>query len=374
MRQSSRKTTVYEHAERLAALIERLPDWYQENKRTLPWRDTGNPYDVWLSEIMLQQTRVEAVKAYFLRFREVLPTIEALADCPEEQLLKLWEGLGYYSRVRNLQKTAKVLCAEYGGQLPREKAALLKLPGIGSYTAGAIASIAYGERETAVDGNVLRVASRVCGNHQDIALPETKRALEEALYTYLPETGSGTINQALMELGAIVCVPNGDPLCALCPVRETCAAYQEGLIAELPVKSAQKPRRIEPRTVFLLQNGDRFLIQKRPEKGLLAGLWELPSAAGSLSQAEALQYVRAAGYEPLRVEQLPPAKHIFTHVEWRMTAYRFWLPADDEPYMLKAFAEQAGAEPSRFVFANAGELQAIYALPSAFAAYLRLIK
>lgn len=365
---------VYEHAERLSVLAERLPSWYRENKRMLPWRDTGNPYDVWLSEIMLQQTRVEAVKSYFLRFREALPGIQSLADCPEERLLKLWEGLGYYSRVRNLQRAARELVEQYGGKLPCRKEALLKLPGIGSYTAGAIASIAYGQRETAVDGNVLRVAARVCGNGQDIALPETKQALEQALMRYLPEKDCGTFNQALMELGAIVCVPNGEPLCGRCPVREQCAAFREGMTGQLPVKSAKKPRRIEPHTVFLLQNGDRFLIQKRPGKGLLAGLWELPSAPGHLTETEALQFVRAAGYEPLHMEALPAAKHIFTHVEWQMTAYRLRLPADDRPRMLNAFAERAGLKETQFVFAAAEELRSVYALPSAFSAYLDLIR
>lgn len=361
-RQKTQKP-IYTGAEALSALAKVLPDWYLKNCRSLPWRGTGNPYDVWLSEIMLQQTRVEAVKAYFVRFKAELPTIGALAACPEERLLKLWEGLGYYSRVRNLQKAARILTEQYGGVLPREKAALLKLPGIGSYTAGAIASIAYGMPEPAVDGNVLRVCARAAGNEQDIALPETKAALEAAIQTILIQNREfldpAVFNQALMELGAIVCLPNGQPNCLLCPVRAHCAAYQQGRIEMLPVKQPKKARRIEQRTVFLIQNGENFLIQKRPARGLLAGLWELPNLGGALTEKEALKAVREMGLSPLRIEPLPAAKHIFTHVEWHMTGYRFRLPADTK---------------SNAVFADEDELRGTYALPSAFEAYLRFAR
>lgn len=341
--------------EALALLVQKLPEWYMEHRRSLPWRDTGNPYDVWLSEIMLQQTRVEAVKAYFLRFKEALPEIGQLAVCPDDRLMKLWEGLGYYSRVRNLKKAAQQVMELHGGRLPADEKALLKLPGIGSYTAGAIASIAYGLPVPAVDGNVLRVCMRVAGDNSDIALPETKKQLEQAVRSVLSQVNPTIFNQALMELGAIVCVPNGQPHCEICPVREGCRALLEDRRDVLPVKSAKKPRRVEDRTILLLQNGDRFMIKKRADKGLLAGLWELPSLDGAKGEDEVLAAVRRMGFEPLYIQPLPSAKHIFTHIEWHMQGWLIRIPGDTE---------------SQEVFANAGELREVYALPSAFQPYL----
>ena len=334
--------------EALSALPGCLCPWFEEHKRQLPWRDTGDPYDVWISEIMLQQTRVEAVKGYFLRFREALPDIAALAACPEDRLLKLWEGLGYYSRASNLKKCAGILMEEYGGRLPADHGALLKLPGIGPYTAGAIASIAFGLPVPAVDGNVLRVRARIAGDVGDIALPETKKQaeadLKEVLQAYEKEGGNaGTFNQALMELGAIVCVPNGPPLCERCPAAGLCAARREGTIGQLPVKSGKKPRRIEEKTGFL-------------------------------SAEEVLAKVEGLGLEPVRITALPTAKHIFTHVEWRMQGYLVKLAAESrvEETLLSQKERDSWIKPHRFVTRE--ETESAYALPSAFAAYAKVLQ
>ena len=239
-----------------------LIGWYRKNKRSLPWRDTGDPEDVWISEIMLQQTRVEAVKEYFIRFREALPDAAAIAACPDDRLMKLWEGLGYYSRARNLKKCAQVLVEQYGGKLPADHGELLKLPGIGPYTAGAIASIAFGLPVPAVDGNVLRVWARITGCTDDIALDATKRlftweiaALLELMSRSTGDFRAGDYNQALMELGATVCVPNGAPLCGHCPMNHRCEALSEGLTGLIPLKSGKKPRRREERTILVIRDG-----------------------------------------------------------------------------------------------------------------------
>ena len=268
-------------------IIEPLLTWYLKNARSLPWREEPTPYRVWVSEIMLQQTRVEAVKPYFQRFITKLPDVAALADCPEDTLLKLWEGLGYYNRVRNMQKAARTVVEEYGGILPADYRALLSLTGIGSYTAGAIASIAYGIPVPAVDGNVLRVLTRLSGDASDIMKQTVKTALEEELLDFMPKDRAGAFNQALMELGATVCVPNGAPLCGECPWGGVCKACADGSWAYLPVKTRARERRIEERTVFVIRTGDRVVLNRRPKKGLLAGLYEFPkwrcSEAGACS-------------------------------------------------------------------------------------------
>lgn len=335
-----------------------LLDWYAANARDLPWRKTSDPYRIWISEIMLQQTRVEAVKPYYERFLNAFPTVRDLAKAPEEKLLKLWEGLGYYSRARNLQKAARVIVAEYGGKMPADEEKLRKLPGIGDYTAGAIASIAFGIRAPAVDGNVLRVLARVSGSYADITLQETKNAFRAALRAVVPER-AGAFTQAMIELGACVCVPNGEPKCALCPLAPWCAANEKNLTSELPVRSAKKPRRIEEKTVLLIRDGDRTALHKRPEKGLLAGLYEYPNLPGHLSPEELPGKIRAMGFEPLRLTRLEDSKHIFTHIEWHMIAYA-----------VKIAPEFDGYHPaSGFYFVRDDDLRGNYAIPSAFSAY-----
>ena len=346
----------------LNEIVRPLISWYRQNKRILPWRDQKNAYYTWVSEIMLQQTRVEAVKPYFLRFIGELPDVKALAECPEEKLMKLWEGLGYYNRVRNMQSAAQVVVAEYGGVLPASYEELLALKGIGSYTAGAIASIAYDIPVPAVDGNVLRVFSRITEDRQDIMKQSVRRQVEEKLLGIMPKEAPGDFNQALMELGAVVCVPNGPARCTECPVAAFCRAYHHGIVDELPVKAPKKKRTIENRTVLVIQDGERTAIHKRPQEGLLAGLYELPNVEGHLSMDEALQKVKEMNLEPLHIETLPEAKHIFSHIEWRMTGYRIRVSSLEE------------RKESSFIFTEKKQSEKQYAIPSAFRAYIKYMK
>ena len=346
----------------LNEIVQPLISWYRQNKRILPWRDQKNAYYTWVSEIMLQQTRVEAVKPYFLRFIGELPDVKALAECPEEKLMKLWEGLGYYNRVRNMQIAAQTVVSEYSGVLPASYEELLALKGIGSYTAGAIASIAYDIPVPAVDGNVLRVFSRITEDRQDIMKQSVRRQVEEKLLGIMPKEAPGDFNQALMELGAVVCVPNGPARCTECPVAAFCRAYHHGIVDELPVKAPKKKRTIENRTVLVIQDRERTAIHKRPQEGLLAGLYELPNVEGHLSMDEALQKVKEMNLEPLHIEPLPEAKHIFSHIEWRMTGYRIRVSSLEE------------RKESSFIFTEKKQSEKQYAIPSAFRAYIKYMK
>lgn len=306
----------------LDEIVGPLLAWYRSCARALPWRDQPTPYRVWISEIMLQQTRVEAVKPYFDRFLAALPDINALAEVPEEMLLKLWEGLGYYNRARNLQKAARCIVRDFGGTLPADYDALLTLPGIGPYTAGAIASIAYNLPMPAVDGNVLRVVSRLLASPHDIAADGVKKAVFARLYEILPPDAPGAFNQALMELGATVCLPKSAARCVDCPVATLCLAKAQNAVASLPVKAPKKARRPEERTVFLLLASGKAAFRKRPPTGLLAGLWELPHVNGRLSAEQARAYLAERfGFSARALAPLPDAKHIFTHVEWQMCGY-----------------------------------------------------
>lgn len=299
---------------------ELLQNWYKAHHRDLPWRRTRDPYAIWISEIMLQQTRVAAVVPYYERFLKALPNIAALAAVSDDALNLLWQGLGYYSRARNLKRAAIEMQERFDGRMPDRYDDLLSLPGIGSYTAGAIASIAFSERVPAVDGNVLRVYARLCNDPSDIADPATKRRVFTELRAKMPED-PGTFNQALMELGATVCVPNGQPDCGACPLASLCRAKTCGTAAALPNKSPQKPRATEEKTVFALFDDGQPLLLKRPNKGLLAGLYELPNVPGQLSETAAAEQLSAWGLHPLGTVQRYAAKHIFTHIEWRMRVY-----------------------------------------------------
>ena len=294
-----------------------LLPWYRENRRDLPWRKDREPYHIWISEIMLQQTRVEAVKGYYARFLSVLPTLESLAGCDDELLHKLWEGLGYYSRVRNLKKAAITVMVQYGGIFPTSHEEVIKLPGIGAYTAGAICSIAYNQPTPAVDGNVLRVFSRLTNDPSPIDLPETKKAVTTALAEIYPAE-AGDFTQALMELGATICGPNRAPDCNNCPCKEICLAYREGSAEKLPVKAPKKAKRQENRTVFIFRCDGRYALEKRPAKGLLAGLWQFPNVSGHLDTAKALETAQAMGLTPREILREIERKHIFTHIQWNM--------------------------------------------------------
>lgn len=346
----------------LKEIVSPLLTWYDENKRILPWRDRQNAYYTWVSEIMLQQTRVEAVKPYFERFISELPDISSLAACSEEKLMKLWEGLGYYSRVRNMQEAAKTVEKEYNGKLPEDFDALLSLKGIGSYTAGAIASIAYGIPVPAVDGNVLRVISRITESREDIGKAAVKRKTEKLLEEIMPKDRPGDFNQALMELGAVICIPNGQAKCLVCSVSGKCLACRNHTMEEIPVKAPKKPRVVEERTVFVIQDGTATAILKRPDKGLLAGLYELPNTLGYMEQEEAVSYVKNMGLEPLYIEHLPSAKHIFSHIEWRMKAYRVRVSSLEN------------REKDGILFVEKKQKEKKYAIPSAFGAYVKYMK
>ena len=334
-----------------------LLNWFYENQRVLPFRTDPSPYHVWLSEIMLQQTRVSAALPYYERFLAALPDIPALAACEEEKLNKLWEGLGYYSRVRNLQKAARIVCEQYGGELPADYDAIRALPGIGDYTAGAICSISFGIPVPAVDGNVLRVFSRLYNDPGVITDPAVKKAFTARVMEHQPPAAPGDYNQALMELGALVCVPNGAPLCEQCPLARLCQARAAGTALSLPQKAAPKARKLEDLTVALVESPAGFLIQRRPEKGLLAGLWQPLLWEGAAMTAEQLpSALTALGIHGVtEVKPIPKAKHIFSHIEWRMTGYTVTVKAQPAP--------------DGCIWATREQLQTEYTLPGAFKAY-----
>ena len=340
--------------------------WYDSGRRILPWREEPTPYHVWLSEIMLQQTRVEAVKPYYDRFLQALPDIESLAAADEEKLLKLWEGLGYYNRARNLKKAAQILVSEYGGRMPDDYEIILSLPGIGSYTAGAISSIAFGKAYPAVDGNVLRILARLRTDERDILQAGVKKSVEEELADVMPKDRPGDFNQALMELGAMVCIPNGAPKCDVCPWKELCRARAQGITGEFPKKAGKKPRSIEKKTILVIQDAERVALRKRPEKGLLAGLYEFPSMEGNCEEERVLAYLRELGLLPLRIRALPPAKHVFTHKEWHMTG--FLIRVDE-------LADRGGRQEGEgLIFVDPKETRTNYPIPSAFAAYAEQVE
>lgn len=337
--------------ENLPALL--LP-WYKEKARKLPWRENKNPYCVWISEIMLQQTRVEAVMGYYSRFLQTIPDIKALAEIEDEKLLKLWEGLGYYSRARNLKKAALDMMERFGGEFPETYAEILSLPGIGPYTAGAISSICFELPKAAVDGNVLRIMSRILNNSEPIDLPKTKLDAAQALEDIYPPENRGDFTQALMELGAVICTP-GTPNCAACPVREICLAFKENTVSLLPVRMPKKQKSLEQKTVFLFQCGEKFALLKRSAEGLLGGLWQIPETAGVLSVQEALKAAEQMGVQPKEVCSQMQKNHIFTHIKWEMTCYHI-LCAEETP---------------KFVWADLEEMRTRYALPTAFRQFIQ---
>ncbi len=351
-------------------LLSRIPkpllQWYDKNRRILPWREEPSPYRVWVSEIMLQQTRVEAVKPYFERFMRELPDIGSLAGAEEETLLKLWEGLGYYNRVRNLQKAALQIQEDYGGEMPSEYGELLKLKGIGSYTAGAVASIAYGKAVPAVDGNVLRVISRVRRDPRLISDAKVKTAVERDLQEIIPVDRPGDFNQAMMEIGACVCIPNGAPLCESCPLQEICMAHQAGEEQGYPRKAAKKPRSIEEKTILVIRDENRAAIRKRTERGLLAGMYELPSMDGFRTAEEVAAFLAENGLKLLHIRPLREARHIFTHREWHMKGYM--VRVDElEP-------KGAGEQSADWIYIEPEETENKYPIPSAFGAYMNYLR
>ena len=338
-------------------IFEKLPDallpWYAGNKRQLPWRQDREPYHIWLSEIMLQQTRVEAVKGYYSRFLSVLPDIAALAAAEDALLEKLWEGLGYYSRVRNLKKAAIEIMQQHGGVFPRSYQQVRSLPGIGPYTAGAICSIAFGQPTPAVDGNVLRVVSRLTNDGTPIDTPAFKTSVEERLKRVYP-SAAGEFTQALMELGATVCGPNRKPDCGGCPCSAFCLGYRQGTAESLPVKRPRRQRRLEDKTVLILSCGEKYALEKRPAKGLLAGLWQFPNLPGKLEAGEAIACLEQMGLQPKNVLRQLERTHIFTHIQWDMRGLYIELKDTSDI----------------FAWFTAGQISESAALPTAFRQFL----
>lgn len=344
--------------------VQPLVEWFRENQRDLPWRKRMDAYRVWISEIMLQQTRVEAVKPYYERFLKELPDVKALAEVPEDRLMKLWEGLGYYNRARNLKEAACQIMEKYGGRFPETYEEIRGLKGIGNYTAGAVSSFVYGVRKPAVDGNVLRVVTRITADWSDITKAGTRTKVEREVEEVIPAEAAGDFNQSLIELGAIVCVPNGEPKCGICPVSGICLAHAQGRETEFPVKAKKKARRIEKRTILVFRDNEKAAVRKRPDTGLLAGLYEFPGTEGHLKQPEVVRYAKSLGLMPIRVKKLGNAKHIFSHVEWHMVGYEVIV---DE---LEKNVRDQGAAPGEILFAELRELKEHYPMPSAFEAYM----
>ncbi len=332
--------------EQLSLIVSPLIQWYKSHRRDLPWRHNPTPYRVWISEIMLQQTRVDPVIPYYMRFMEHLPDVYSLATCPEDELMKLWEGLGYYSRARNLQKAAQLIVSN--GGFPTDFEGWRALPGVGDYTAGAICSIALGLPTPAVDGNVLRVLSRILGSTADIAAIPTKKCFTDLLRSVYPAFETSELTQGLMELGATVCIPNGEPLCARCPLQKNCIAYKNQLTDRIPVKSAKKKRRTEQHTVLIVRCGHQIALIRRPEKGLLANLWQYPTLSGHATEEAVLQHLKKLA--PMKILLLSDSTHIFTHIEWQMKGYEVVVSKCDEPYTWFSIEEllQSKAIPSAY--------------------------
>ena len=369
----------------LLRIVRPLALWYADNARPLPWREGRDAYRVWLSEIMLQQTRVEAVRPYYARFLEAAPTVSALAALSEDRLLKLWQGLGYYSRARNLHRAAREIMEKHGGELPADCASLRALPGIGDYTAGAIASIAFGLPIPAVDGNVLRVVARVLGDKANVLAPETKKRVTDMLaFVYERANGdealreelasrdetlsvSAALTEGLMELGQTHCAPNRAPLCVGCPLADFCAVRKSGEWESIPCREKKKERRTEHRLVLILSDEEgKIALRRRPDRGLLASLWELPNlllSDGELTDAEldalGRDFCKSLGLAPAESASAPNARHIFTHITWQMRG-RFYNVLRTE------------ASDPALVFVSPEQMRAEYALPSAFSSYLAL--
>ena len=334
----------------LQTIAEPLLLWFDQNKRPLPWRQDKAPYHVWISEIMLQQTRIEAVIRYYTRFMDALPDIESLSKVDDDVLMKLWEGLGYYSRARNLKKAALRIMENFGGSFPDNYADLRTLPGIGEYTAGAIASICFDEKVPAVDGNVLRVIARLQGSRENVLLPQTKKAVAEQLKSIMPEQ-AGAFNEALMELGELVCLPNGLPLCDHCPLHEQCTAYRDNLTAELPVRIKEMKRRRADLSVFIITSPDgRIAVEKRPDSGLLSGMYQLPNVDGFHDEQKLTEVLSDWQLTPISLSFIKKAKHVFTHIDWYMKGYRVKV------------TEPGGS----FLWVTEEELESACPLPTAF--------
>ncbi|GHU62436.1 A/G-specific adenine glycosylase [Clostridia bacterium] len=345
------QATLSSEQERILALQPALLTWYRENARPLPWRKNISPYRTWISEIMLQQTRIQAAIGYFHRFTAEIPDIHTLANISTERLLKLWEGLGYYNRAKNLQAAAQILEKHYQGNLPANYEQLKQLPGIGPYTAGAIASIAFGLPTAAVDGNVLRVVSRLLAKLEDISLAKVKKKMENLLFSVLPANEAGAFNQALMELGELYCLPKGKTKCLECPISSFCLAKEQQLVEQIPFKTAKSERKKEQKTILIFHHQDTIAIQKREQNGVLKGLYEFPNLPGHLNQNELKAFLQNQQFNYNNIHSFSPSKHIFTHIEWHMIAYQIDMTQKPD---------------TKYIWAKLSELQDKYPIPTVF--------
>lgn len=341
-------------------IINPLLEWYSIHKRILPWRVDKDPYHVWVSEIMLQQTRIEAVIEYYHRFMKELPTISDLAECPQDKLLKLWEGLGYYNRVRNLQKSAHIILEKYQGRFPETYQEILDLPGIGEYTASAIASICFSLKEVTVDGNVLRVYMRINNCYDNIDMPKTRKKVREELMKIIPKE-AGNFNEAMMELGETICIPNGIPKCGECPIKDLCEANQKQTVLELPIRQEKKEKKEEPYTVLLFIYQNKVAIQKRKREGLLHNMWQFPNMENHLSKKELEEYLEINKISPFKVKKSMSYTHIFTHKKWSMCSYLISLDKKIELENISCWV-------------NLEELEKEYALPTAFQPFKKFLE
>lgn len=342
----------------LKQIVKPLLTWFEKEKRDLPWRHTSDSYKIWISEIMLQQTRVEAVKEYYKRFLNVLPTLKDLANVDEDKLLKIWEGLGYYSRARNLKKCAEQLIQNNQTELPRDYELLKKLPGIGSYAAGSIGSIAYNLKTPAIDGNVLRVMTRIFEDDRDIMREKVRKEYFEKISKIMPDN-TRDFTESLMELGALICVPNGEPLCKKCPISFLCQAFIHGTTNKYPNKKKEAKRKIEIKTIIILEYNEKIAIQKRPSTGLLASMYEFYNCENKLSEKQLIEYLKKDRVELKDITALGDTKHIFSHIEWHMTGYLVHCKKINE---------------NRFLWVTPEKLENTYSLPTAFHFYAKQIK
>ncbi len=339
--------------------VQKLLDWYDKNKRDLPWRKSRDPYAIWVSEIMLQQTRVEAVRDHYQHWMMQFPDIESLGAAELDTVLKVWEGLGYYSRARNLHKAARMIIKEWGGTIPSSYQQIISLPGIGPYTAGAIMSIAFGQPVPAVDGNVLRVMSRIFA-WPDIEERNVQTKIRLMVAESFPPGREGDFTQALMELGALVCIPR-HPVCSRCPLTVECQAYQQKQQSEWPVMKKKAPVKEIQRLVAVIKQGDLILMHRRPATGLLAGLWEFPGVEGSLKKELTVRFEEEYKLKLKTGRHLIDARHVFTHIEWKMKVYEATLEEGDALSLL-----------TDFKWVHRDELDSL-AIPTAFQQIKRVI-
>lgn len=339
----------------LEDIVEPLMKWYKSEKRDLPWRHTDDPYKIWISEIMLQQTRVEAVKSYYLRFVQEIPTLKDLANVDGDRLLKLWEGLGYYSRAKNLKKCASVLIMQNKETFPPDYEELKTLPGIGPYTAAAIGSIAFHLKTPAIDGNVLRIMARILEDDCDIMSQKVRKNYFDRLVQIMPEN-TRDFTEGLIELGALVCVPNGMPKCETCPIQSFCQSYQNHHVLDYPKKKKKEKRKIEEKTIIIFEYKNRIAIRKRANQGLLASLYEFYNLSGIYQEKDIYQILNFLNVSTNHVTFLGKAKHIFSHIEWHMNGY--YVVCNNKPQ-------------EDLLWVTKKEFQKVYSLPSAFSYFAK---